>query len=84
MYNPNNYWVTYAGVSGSLYFFYGIIRMILEPLRDNRDIMKIANVSTSMIVSGMWIILGVILVIFAQIIAPSRFRKGEWLYEKSY
>ncbi|WP_342266733.1 prolipoprotein diacylglyceryl transferase [Spiroplasma endosymbiont of Villa modesta] len=85
MYNPNNYRVTYAGVSGSLYFvFYGIIRMILEPLRDNRDIMKIANVSTSMIVSGMWIILGVILVIFAQIIAPSRFRKGEWLYEKSY
>lgn len=85
IYNPHNYRVTYAGVSGSLYFvFYGIIRMILEPLRDSRDIMKIGNVSTSMIVSGIWIVFGLTLVIFAQIIAPSRFRKGEWLYEKSY
>lgn len=84
-YNPNNYRITYAGVAGSLYFvYYGIIRMILEPFRDSRDIMKIANVSTSMIVSGIWIIFGVVLVIFAQIIAPLKFRKGEWLYEKSY
>lgn len=85
IYNPNHYLVTYAGVAGSLYFvFYGIIRIILEPLRDSRDIMQINNISTSMIVSGIWIIFGLGLVIFAQIIAPTRFRKGEWLYEKSY
>lgn len=85
LYNPHHYRITAAGVSGASYFiFYGIIRMILEPLRDSRDIMMIGNISTSMVLSGLWIIFGCILAIFAQFIAPSRLRKGEWLYEKSY
>lgn len=84
-FNPNQYRITYTGVSGSLYFaFYGIIRMILEPLRDSRDIMMIGNVSTSMLFSAIWVIFGITLAIWAQFFAPSRFRKGEWLYERSY
>lgn len=85
VFNPNQYRITYTGVCGSLYFvFYGIIRMILEPLRDSRDIMMIGNVSTSMLLSAIWVIFGIILAICAQFFAPTRFRKGDWLYEKSY
>lgn len=84
-FNPNQYRITYTGVCGSLYFaFYGIIRMILEPLRDSRDIMMIGNVSISMLLSAIWVIFGATLAICAQFFAPSRFRKGEWLYERSY
>jgi len=53
-YNPNHYRVTATGTAGSLYFaFYGMIRLIMEPFRDTRDIMMIGNVSTSMVVSAL-------------------------------
>ncbi|MDQ7983241.1 MAG: prolipoprotein diacylglyceryl transferase [Spiroplasma sp.] len=84
-YNPHHYRVTAAGCSGSLYFvFYGMIRLILEPFRDARDIMMIGNVPTSMIVSALWLIFGVVLIVFAQFIARKKFRKKEWLYERQY
>lgn len=84
-YNPNHYRVTATGTAGSLYFaFYGMIRLIMEPFRDTRDIMMIGNVSTSMVVSALWIVLGITLVIFAQIIAKKKFRKKGWLYERQY
>ena len=84
-YNPNHYRITATGTAGALYFaFYVIIRLILELFRDDRDIMKIGNVSTSMLVSGLWFILGITLVIFAQIIAKKKFRKKGWLYERQY
>ncbi|MGL5268189.1 MAG: prolipoprotein diacylglyceryl transferase [Spiroplasma sp.] len=84
-YNPNQYKLTYAGVSGASYFvFYGIIRVILEPFRDERDIMMIGLVKTSILVSILWIIFGIILIVFAQIIARKKFRKKGWLYERQY
>lgn len=84
-YNPNHYRITAAGTAGSFYLaFYGMIRLILEPFRDERDIMRIGNVPTSMVVSVLWIILGITLVIFAQFIAKRKFRKKGWLYERQY
>ncbi len=84
-YNPKQYQVTATGTVGSLYFaFYGMIRLIMEPFRDMRDIMMIGNVSTSMLVSALWLVLGIVLVIFAQIIAKKKFRKKGWLYERQY
>lgn len=84
-YNPNQYKLTYAGVLGASYFiFYGIIRVILEPFRDARDIMMIGSLRTSILVSVSWIILGIVLLVFAQFIASRKFRKKGWLYEKQY
>lgn len=84
-YNKENYKLTYAGVTGSCYFiFYGIIRAIMEPFRDSQDIMKINGVSTSVIFSILWVILGVSLLVFAQFIASKKFRKKGWFYEKQY
>lgn len=84
-YNPNQYKLTYAGVIGGSYFaFYGIIRVILEPFRDSRDIMMLGSIRTSILVSILWIILGIILIVFAQFIARKKFRKKEWLYERQY
>lgn len=84
-YNPNHYKLTYAGAIGAAYFiFYGIIRVILEPFRDARDMMMIGSVRTSILVSILWIILGVTLLVFAQFIARKKFRKKGWLYERQY
>lgn len=84
-YNPNHYKLTYTGVLGASYFlFYGMIRVILEPFRDSRDIMMIGSVRTSILVSVLWIIFGVTLVVFAQFIASQKFRKKGWLYERQY
>lgn len=84
-YNPNQYKLTYTGVIGASYFLiYGIIRVILEPFRDSRDIMMIGSVRTSILVSVLWIILGVALIVFAQFIASKKFRKKGWLYERQY
>lgn len=84
-YNPNSYKLTYAGVSGASYFlFYGIIRLILEVFRDDRDIMIIGSIRTSILVSILWIIFGIILIGFAQVVARKKFRKKGWLYERQY
>ncbi|MBE4704095.1 prolipoprotein diacylglyceryl transferase [Spiroplasma platyhelix] len=84
-YNPNQYKLTYTGAMGAGYFiFYGIIRVILEPFRYASDIMMIGSVRTSILVSVLWIILGIVLLVFAQFIASKKFRKKGWLYEKQY
>ncbi len=54
-----------TGVIGSLYFiWYGTIRAILEPFRNESDIMRWGSVSTTEIMSAIWIILGVVLIAF--------------------
>lgn len=84
-YNPNQYKLTYTGVPGASYFlFYGIIRVVLEPFRDASDIMMIGSLRTSILVSVLWIILGIVLLVFAQFIASQKFRKKGWLYERQY
>ena len=64
---------------GALYFiWYGVVRLCLEPLRDDKFIMQNGNVRTSILMSILYIIFGVCLFIFAQIY----FRKVP--YEKIY
>lgn len=47
------------GTSGAIYFiWYGIVRAIMEPLRDEADIMKWGNVNLSQLTSIFWIMLG--------------------------
>ena len=85
IFNPHHYKITAAGVSGSLYFvFYGIIRILLEPLRFKKDLMQINGIATSITLSILWITIGFILVIFAQYIAKNKFRKKGWFYERQY
>ncbi len=62
-YKPN--WVP-NGVIGSSYFlWYGAIRAILEPFRNESDIMRWGSVSTTEIMSAIWIILGVTLIAYS-------------------
>ncbi len=62
MRKPN--WIP-NGVIGSLYFvWYGTIRAILEPFRNESDIMRWGSVSTTEIMSAIWIILGVSLIAY--------------------
>lgn len=84
-YNPQQYRLTYAGVTGALYFtIYGIIRTTIEPFRDQRDLMTIGSIPTSLVISIIWIFLGITLFVFAQFIARKKFRKKGWFYERQY
>lgn len=64
---------------GSLYFiWYGTVRLLLEPLRESQFIMQQGNVRTSILMSIIYIIIGVAVFVFAAIY----FRKVP--YEKIY
>lgn len=59
-------WVK-PGVTAALYLiYYGVTRIIMEPLRDPSDIMKIGNFPTSILIAGIWIFAGLILFVWWQ------------------
>lgn len=58
------------GVTGGLYILiYGIIRVIMEPLRDESDIMFVGSLQISTIISALMIFLGLFLVIWWQFLS---------------
>lgn len=55
------------GTSGCFYLiWYGIVRLIMEPLRDPSDIMKSGGANLSQLTSILWIVAGVLLFIWFQ------------------
>lgn len=61
------------GTGLGLYFLhYGVVRAIMEPLRTEEDIMKIGGVSTSLFVSIVLIILGVVFTTWFQFLSKPR------------
>ena len=64
-------WVK-PGTTGALYLiWYGVVRLIMEPLRDPGDIMKINGVQTSVIVSIIWLVIGFSLLIYFELLTMS-------------
>ena len=53
---------------GALYFiWYGVVRLCLEPLRESDYIMQLGKIRTSMLMSIIYIIIGIALIVFAAI-----------------
>ncbi len=81
--NAKNFY--YAGLSSSFYFIsYGIIRVLLEPLRDSRDQMLINGYLISYWLAWCFIIMGIVCYICSQIIAPTWLRRIGYTYEIDY
>ncbi|AHB35911.1 prolipoprotein diacylglyceryl transferase family protein [Spiroplasma apis] len=88
LYNINNkdkYCVIHSGVLCSTYvIFYSIIRFILDTSRTTYELsFKWNPVMNYLSLTGI-LILGFIMLICAQFIAPKKWREEGWLYEKSY
>ncbi len=83
--NPDNYWIIRCGVQGGAYFFFwNIIRLILETQRTD-DILFIHNMRTlDYTIISIIALIGILLIILAQWITPHYQRKIGWLYEKEY
>lgn len=84
--NPEGYLVTYSGVQTGFYFFlWNLIRFILEIQRDNDTTLFIKNNRildyTILILISL---IGIIIAIYAQWLAPKKFRKNGFIYEKEY
>ncbi len=83
--NPDKYWMTRVGVqAGSYVVIYSMVRIILEMFRDESDILFPYDYVGTYIFLGIGVIIGIILLIFAQIISVHKWRQIRWLYEKQY
>lgn len=83
--NPNNYFVIRSGViTGAYVVGYMLIRILLETQRKPEDLFIQNFLIADFIVLSLIILMGIGLIIFAQFIAPYRYREVNWLYEKSY
>ncbi|AEM68505.1 prolipoprotein diacylglyceryl transferase [Mycoplasma putrefaciens] len=85
LHNPNNYFVIRCGVTtGCFVAGYLIIRIILETMRRDTELFIQNARVLNFIVLTIILISGITIIIVAQFIAPYKWRKIGWLYEKSY
>ncbi len=83
--NPNNYKIIHSGVLAGIYILgYTIIRLILDQLRNPYELTVKDNVVLNYLFLAGFLLLGLAVIIFAQFIAPKKWREEGWLYEKSY
>ncbi|AHI52420.1 prolipoprotein diacylglyceryl transferase family protein [Spiroplasma culicicola] len=83
--NPQNYKVMHSGVMASTYFvIYCIIRIILDSFRSNYELAFKWSPVMNYISISLMLLLGILILICAQWIAPKKWREEGWLYEKSY
>ncbi|ATZ19030.1 prolipoprotein diacylglyceryl transferase [Williamsoniiplasma somnilux] len=83
--NPNKYFVIRCGVTTGFYVFgYMLIRVILETQRRPEELFIQNSFVADFIVLTILLLLGIVIIIFAQFIAPYKYREVNWLYEKSY
>ncbi|AGR40767.1 prolipoprotein diacylglyceryl transferase family protein [Spiroplasma taiwanense] len=83
--NPNNYFVIHCGFLTGIYICaYTIIRFILDKFRNPYEIsVKMNPLLNYLSLTGI-LIIGIIIMVCAQFIAPKKWREVGWLYEKSY
>ncbi len=73
------------GVTGGLYLLiYGVIRVIMEPLRDASDIMLIGSWQISTIISVLIVVLGIFLIIWWQFLTRPFYSWVEKNLKKSF
>ncbi|ALD65980.1 prolipoprotein diacylglyceryl transferase [Spiroplasma cantharicola] len=83
--NPNSYKIIHSGVLAGIYIVgYTMIRVILDQLRNPYELTVKNNVVLNSLFLTGFLILGLSIIIFAQFIAPKKWREEGWLYEKSY
>ncbi|AGM25927.1 prolipoprotein diacylglyceryl transferase [Spiroplasma syrphidicola EA-1] len=84
--NPEGYTITRSGVQTGFYFLgWNIIRFILETQRENETELfiknnRIADYTVLLLIA----FAGLLIILFAQFVAPYHYRKNGFLYEKEY
>ncbi|WP_162807911.1 prolipoprotein diacylglyceryl transferase family protein [Spiroplasma alleghenense] len=83
--NPDNYFVIHCGVVSSSYLVgYMIIRWVLETRRTDAELVLKHLFAMDMVLFAILTTFSLVLLVFAQFISPYKWRKINWLYEKSY
>ncbi|WP_425378489.1 prolipoprotein diacylglyceryl transferase [Spiroplasma endosymbiont of Polydrusus pterygomalis] len=83
--NPHQLKILRCGVKAGMYIAgYNLIRIILETQRDDHDLFLKNMRTLDYIILSLMIVVGIILILFAQWIAVRKWRKVGWLYEKQY
>ncbi len=83
--NPENYFVIHSGVVSASYLIgYLTVRWVLETRRTDAELVLKHLFVLDMVLFALFTIFALGLLIFSQFIAPYKWRKVNWLYEKSY
>ncbi|APE74143.1 prolipoprotein diacylglyceryl transferase [Spiroplasma citri] len=83
--NPHRLKILRCGIKTGMYIAgYNLIRIILETQRDDHDLFLKNMRTLDYVILSLMIVIGIILILFAQWIAVIKWRKGGWLYEKQY
>ncbi len=70
--------VKIKGVKLGFYFvWYGMVRMILEPLRDSRDIMTVNGVMVSVVLSVLFIVIGAAIIAYVVFVKDNIFNRKQ-------
>lgn len=83
--NPNGYKILHTGALGGIYImYYTIARMCLEWMRQPEELTVRFSWTLDYLSFSCVLVCGIALFVFSQFISPYKFRREEWLYEKSY
>ncbi|GAA6238201.1 MAG: prolipoprotein diacylglyceryl transferase [Spiroplasma phoeniceum] len=83
--NPHRLKIFCCGIKTGIYIAgYNFIRIILETQRDDHDLFLKNMRTLDYVILSLMIVIGIILILFAQWIAVIKWRKSGWLYEKQY
>jgi hypothetical protein len=85
LFNPHSYFILRSGVlTGSYFVGYTLYRIGLETMRMPREYFVQNQPVANFIVLSLIVIFGILIILWAQLIAPKKYRELGWLYERSY
>jgi phosphatidylglycerol:prolipoprotein diacylglycerol transferase len=85
LHNDNNYFIVHAGFVTSMYLIlYTVARIILEFRRNPFEFSIKSSPVLDSLMYCVILIIGITMFVFAQFVAPKKWREEKWLYEKSY
>jgi len=85
LFNPHHYFILRSGVlTGSYFVGYTLYRIGLETMRLPREYFVQNQPVANFIVLSLIVIFGILIILWAQCIAPKKYRELGWLYERSY
>lgn len=83
--NDNNYFIVHSGFLTSMYLvLYTLIRFILEFRRNPFEYSIKSQTVLDVLLYVAILAIGITMLVFAQFVAPKKWREEKWLYEKSY
>ncbi|WP_338970084.1 prolipoprotein diacylglyceryl transferase [Spiroplasma endosymbiont of Labia minor] len=85
LHNPHKYFIVKCGSITGLYIvWYMLTRIILEAFRGEGEYFIQNAAVLNFVILTLILISGIVVYVFAQFIAPKKWRRAHWLYEKSY